>query len=71
MAVSGKYGKLDIPNIEGDEPIFILRAQDRLTEALLEVYRVLVQFHETPNADQMDEEIVRFRNWPGIKKMPD
>jgi hypothetical protein len=28
MAISGKYGKLTIPNIDDNEPIFILRAQD-------------------------------------------
>ena len=32
MAVSGKYGKLDIPKIGEDEPVFILRAQDKLAE---------------------------------------
>lgn len=71
MAVSGKYGKLDIPNIAEDEPIFVLRAQDQLAEAVLEVYRVLTASHHTPNAGQLDEEIVRFRNWTGPKKMPD
>jgi len=30
MAVSGKYGKVSIPKIGDDEPIFILRAQDNL-----------------------------------------
>jgi hypothetical protein len=30
MAVSTKYGKVDIPKIGGDEPVFILRAQDKL-----------------------------------------
>ena len=29
MAISTKYGKIDIPNIADDEPIFVLRAQDR------------------------------------------
>lgn len=71
MAVSGKYGKIDIPNVDPEEPVFVLRAQDQLAEAVLEVYRVLAASHQTPNAGQMDEEVVRFRNWPGMKKMPD
>jgi len=71
MAVSGKYGKIDIPNVDPDEPIFILRAQDQLAEAVLEIYRILAAFHQTPNADQMNEEVARFREWPGAKKMPD
>ena len=29
MAISTKYGKVDIPKIGSDEPVFILRAQDR------------------------------------------
>ncbi|UCD78894.1 MAG: hypothetical protein JSW26_26415 [Desulfobacterales bacterium] len=34
MAISGKYGKLDIPKIGEDEPVFILRAQDRLAQGM-------------------------------------
>lgn len=30
MAISGKYGKLSIPKVGADEPVFILRAQDKL-----------------------------------------
>jgi hypothetical protein len=30
MALSAKYGKVDIPHIGGDEPVFILRAQDKI-----------------------------------------
>jgi len=29
MAVSTKYGNVDIPKIGVDEPVFILRAQDK------------------------------------------
>lgn len=28
MAIEKKYGKLDIPGIPDDEPVFVLRAQD-------------------------------------------
>jgi len=32
MALSLKYGKIDIPRINDGEPVFILRAQDKLAE---------------------------------------
>ncbi len=71
MAISGKYGKLDIPKIGADEPVFILRAQDRLAEGLIEIYRILVSSHGGPMTGKLDEEIKRFRDWKGPKKMPD
>ena len=37
MALSGKYGKLNIPRIGEEEPVFILRAQDRLAEFAIEM----------------------------------
>jgi len=43
MAISGKYGKLDIPKIGKDEPVFILRAQDRLAQGMVEIYKVHLQ----------------------------
>lgn len=37
MALSGKYGKLNIPRVGEEEPVFILRAQDRLAEFAMEM----------------------------------
>lgn len=71
MAISGKYGKLDIPKIGKDEPVFILRAQDRLAQGVVEIYKVLVESHESALAEHLDQEIQRFKNWSGPKKMPD
>jgi hypothetical protein len=71
MAISGKYGKLDIPKIGGEEPVFILRAQDRLAEAMIEIYRIIVGSHDSPLAKELAGEIERFRSWKGSKKMPD
>ena len=71
MAVSGKYGKIEIPKIGKEEPVFILRAQDRLAEGLIEIYKVLVASHGSSNAAQLDEEVARFRQWSGPKKIPD
>ena len=69
MAISGKYGKLDIQGIGDNEPIFILRAQDRLAQGVVEIYKVLVASHGSSLAEQLDKEIERFRNWGGPKKM--
>ncbi len=71
MAVSGKYGKIDIPKIGENEPVFILRAQDRLAQGIVEIYKVLAASHESPLAREIDQEIERFRQWSGPKKMPD
>ena len=71
MAVSGKYGKVEIPKIGKEEPVFILRAQDRLAQGLIEIYKILVASHGSSNAGQLDEEIARFRRWNGPKKIPD
>ena len=71
MAVSGKYGKLEIPKIGEDEPVFILRAQDLLAQGMVEIYKVLVASHGSAFAEDLDKEIARFKNWKGPRKMPD
>lgn len=71
MALSGKYGRLDIPGVGEDEPVFILRAQDRLAEPGIEMYRLLVASHGCPVAESLQKEIDSFRRWSGTKKMPD
>lgn len=71
MAVSGKYGKVSIPKIGDDEPVFILRAQDKLAGATIEMYRILAVSHASPVAEAVQQEINRFREWSGPKKIPD
>lgn len=71
MALSGKYGKLDIPKIGAEEPVFILRAQDKLAEPAIEMYRLLTASHNRQIADAVQKEAERFRQWRGNKKMPD
>jgi hypothetical protein len=71
MALSGKYGKLGIPRIGEEEPVFILRAQDKLAEPAIEMYRLLTASHGRKIADAVEEEAERFRKWSGNKKMPD
>lgn len=70
MAVSAKYGEVSIPRVGADEPVFILRAQDALAEAAIEVYRALAALHRLSVANSLQEEIDAFRRWP-TKKMPD
>jgi hypothetical protein len=71
MALSGKYGKLDIPKISNNEPVFILRAQDRLAATTMQMYKLLLESHGCLLAKDLDKEIEAFRAWPGQMKMPD
>ena len=71
MAISGKYGRLNIPRIGEEEPVFILRAQDRLAESTIEMYRLLATSHQCSVAQTLRKEIESFRKWQGAKKMPD
>jgi hypothetical protein len=70
MAISGKYGKLSIPKVGADEPVFILRAQDKLAETAIEMYRALAASHGRLLANSLQKEIDAFKKWP-TKKMPD
>ena len=71
MAVSTKYGKVDIPKIGVDEPVFVLRAQDKLAEAAIGMYRLLAASHGSKLVDSLDREIGAFQKWQGAKKLPD
>ena len=54
-----------------DEPVFILRAQDRLAEPTVEMYRLLAASHGCELAQSLPQEIDRFRQWKGARKLPD
>ncbi|MDP2730960.1 MAG: hypothetical protein Q8O55_10850 [Dehalococcoidales bacterium] len=71
MAVSTKYGKVDIPKIGSDEPVFILRAQDKLAETAIGMYRLLAASHNSKLANSLDKEIEAFQSWQGARKLPD
>ncbi len=71
MAISSKYGKINIPRISEDEPIFILRAQDKLAEAALQMYGALARSHGSRVSNGLEQEIEAFRKWTGKKKIPD
>lgn len=71
MALSGKYGRLSIPRIGEEEPVFILRAQDKLAEPAIEMYRLLAASHGCELAKGLQKEVASFRQWKGTKKLPD
>ncbi len=70
MALSGKYGKLNIPKIADEEPVFILRAQDALAGTVVKIYQLLAASHGRALTD-MDKAVQSFNSWTGAKKMPD
>ncbi|MFO7461753.1 MAG: hypothetical protein R6X07_14140 [Desulfatiglandales bacterium] len=60
MALSTNYGKLSIPKVGADEPVFILRAQDKLAETAIDIYRVLSASHgEKKTGKVLPEESIR------------
>jgi hypothetical protein len=71
MAISGKYGLLKISKIGDKEPVFILRAQDELAAPTIEIYKILALSHGCGIAGSLSEELEKFINWTGPKKMPD
>ena len=70
MAQSRRYGKVDIPMIGEDEPVFVLRGQDILAESAIEMYRLLAEAHGCKVADGLAQEINAFREWPGERRLP-
>lgn len=70
MALSCTYGKLNIPMIGEDEPVFILRGQDALAESAMEMYRLLAEAHGCSVAEALTREIGHFKRWTGERGMP-
>jgi hypothetical protein len=70
MAMSRTYGKLEIPMIGEDEPVFILRGQDVLAQSGIEMYRLLAEAHGCQVAEALTGEISCFRQWRGERRLP-
>jgi len=70
MAMSRTYGKLEIPMIGEDEPVFILRGQDILAQSGIEMYRLLAEAHGCQVAEALIGEISCFRQWQGERRLP-
>lgn len=71
MALSTKYGKVNIPELGEDEPVFILRAQDKIALPTIEAYRMIAVARGALIATRMNNEMERFKKWKGPKKLPD
>jgi hypothetical protein len=80
MASDLKYGQIDVPGIPEDEPIFILRAKDKLALSTVVYYsneaRVRVGSETTPEfVKGVEDCVIAFDEWetnnPDKMKMPD
>ncbi len=75
MSMDRKYGKVmtEHGNIPDDEPVFVLRAQDRLAVVALEAYvatcRACLEV-KTNHSNLVDDAISAFKQWD-VKKTPD
>lgn len=77
MAQDGKYGNIEIPGIRGDEPVFIIRAQDILAQEAVFEYGALAA--ERGASEEFVESVRRreseIRDWqqahPDSVKVPD
>jgi hypothetical protein len=76
MARAGKYGQVEIEGIPEDEPVFIIRARDRLSVAALDAYAELANIGgevEEEFLDQIDGVTGDFKIWQrqNETKVPD
>jgi len=70
MGISQKYGRVAIPWVGEDEPVFILRAQDRLAEPAIQMYRLLAEAHGVRGDEALSKDINSFRRWREERKLP-
>lgn len=70
MAFSERYGKLNIPSIGRDEPVFILRASDRLAGDAIKMYKLLAEAHGCDLGEAIERQIRIFNEWNGLKAFP-
>jgi hypothetical protein len=71
MAIEQKYGKLNIPGIPDNEPIFIFRAQDVFAGHVLDYYAQLRNgAGDIKGTNAVYNVANDFRQWP-TKKIPD
>lgn len=70
MAVSERYGRLDIPSVGEDEPVFILRARDILAEDAIKMYKLLAEAHGCHLGEAVERQIRAFDDWAGEKALP-
>jgi hypothetical protein len=70
MATSERYGRVDIPSIDAEEPVFILRARDKLAGDAIKMYRLLAEAHGCDLGEVIERQIRIFNEWAGKKILP-
>jgi hypothetical protein len=73
MAIDNKYGRLDIPGIPENEPVFVLRAQDSFALPTIIYYKMLVSGLgrlEDKMVSGLSRTIYGFSKW-AERKLPD
>lgn len=73
MAMEGKYGQLTVERKElpKDEPVFLLRGQDKFAAQVVQYYAELREKAGDRNgAEECRKQAQRMADWP-VKKMPD
>ncbi len=65
MAVDNKYGEIEIEGIPADEPVFVLRAQDRLSTPILIRYQNMATVGECSDEfiKGIDQAFSNFADW--------
>lgn len=77
MAVDAKYGEVEIPGVPDDEPVFILRGQDRATPQTIMEYanNAVTVGADAEHAERAREASSELRRWqeanPDRVKIPD
>lgn len=70
MAVSERYGELDIPSVGKEEPVFVLRASDVLAGEAIKMYKLLAEAHGCDLGEVVERQIRLFGEWKGEKSLP-
>ena len=71
MEISAEFGKLNIPKVGDQEPVFILHAQDKLTELAIAIYQALAVSPGAGVGNDIHEEMESFGNRKGTNKPMD
>ena len=70
MAVSERYGVLEIPSIGRTAPVFVLRASDILAGEAIKMYKLLAEAHGRDLGEVVERQIRLFSEWDGERSLP-
>ena len=70
MALSQVYGRLQIPMVGEDEPVFVIRAQDLLAESAMQIFRLPAEAHGCQAGPVLTKEISGFRQRQAERRLP-